>query len=46
MNFKIDLQSSCKTMNDRKKRGEDRSTEVPICREQKNLFRWDKKHFS
>ena len=33
-------------MADREKRGEDRNTKIWISPEQKELFRWNKKHFS
>ena len=29
-----------------RKRGEGKNTEIGICREQKELFRWNKKHLS
>ena len=33
-------------MADREKRGEDGNSETWISQEQKELFRWNKKHFS
>ena len=33
-------------MADREKRGEDEYTKTRISRERKELFRWNKKHFS
>ena len=33
-------------MDDREKRGEDGNSETWISQEQKELFRWNKKHFS
>ena len=33
-------------MADREKRGEDENTKIWISREQKEFFRWNKKHFS
>ena len=49
INFKVYLWSSSKTMVDRGKKGEDRNTkiwEIQISREQKELFRWNKKNFT
>ena len=44
--FKVYLQSSSKAMADREKRGEDGNTKILISRKWKELFRWNKKHFS
>ena len=33
-------------MADRGKGGEDKNTKISISQEQKDLFRWNKKHFS
>ena len=33
-------------MADKEKRGEDENTKIWISREQKEFFRWNKKHFS
>ena len=33
-------------MADREKKGEDENTKIWISRERKELFRWNKKHFS
>ena len=46
MNFKIFLGSTSKAMAGREKRGEDENTKTGISREQKELFRCNKKHFS
>ena len=46
INFNIFLESTSKAMADREKRGEDEYTKTWISRERKELFRWNKKHFS
>ena len=44
--FRIFLESASKVMADREKRGEDENTKIWISQERKELFRWNKKHFS
>ena len=47
INFEIYLGSTSKAMADWvKKRGEDQNTKIGISWEPKELFRWNKKHFS
>ena len=46
MTSKIFLESTSKTMVDREKRGEDENAKIWISREQKELFRLNKKYFS
>ena len=44
--FKFFLRSTCKAMADREKKRGKENTQNWISRERKELFRWNKKHFS
>ena len=46
INFKIFLGSTSKAIADREKRDEDENTRIWIFGEQRELFRWNRKHFS
>ena len=46
INFKIYLHSSSKAMAEKKKRGEEGNKKIWISRDEKELFRSNKKHFS
>ena len=46
INYKICLRSFSKPMAGRQKRGKARNTKIWISWEGKELFRWNKKHFS
>ena len=45
INFKIYLWLSFKAVSDREKGEEDWNTKIGIASDQKELFRWNKKHF-